>query len=65
VAAALSFFVVTAFRAAALRFFVRAAFMPADLDFRVRAAFFAAKLRLVGMSIPLMTGVTWRRFYNA
>ena len=27
--------------------------MPADLSVRVRAAFFAAKLRFVGMGLPL------------
>ena len=77
-AAGRSFLVATAFRAGASRFLVfaaflpaafsfrvLAAFLPADLDFPVRAAFFAAALRFLGMGIPLLTGVTWRRSYNA
>jgi hypothetical protein len=33
---------------------MEAAFLPADLNFRVRPAFFAAKLRFVGMGLPLV-----------
>jgi hypothetical protein len=33
---------------------MEAAFFPANLNFRVRAAFFAAKLRFVGMGLPLV-----------
>src|SRR5713101_5170715 len=77
-AAARGFLVAAAFQAAALRFLVFAAFVPAAFSFRVlaafspttlnsrvRADFFAAELRFVGMGIPFVTGVIWRRSYNA
>ena len=57
-------FVATAFPAKALRFLF-AAFLSADFNFRVRIAFFFAALRFVGMRIPLVKGVIWRRSYNA
>jgi hypothetical protein len=63
-AAVRGFFVVTGFLATALLFFF-AAFLPADFNFRVRIAFFVVALCFLGMGIPLVTGVTWHRSYNA
>ena len=54
----------TGFLATALLFFF-AAFLPADFNFRVRIACFFAALRFLGMGIPLVTGSTWCRSYDA
>jgi len=64
VTAVCGFFVATGFLATALRFFF-ASFLPADFNFRVRMAFFVVALRFVDMDIPLVTGITWHRSYNA
>ena len=64
-AAALRFLVFAVFVPAAFSLWVLAAFLPTTLNFRVRTAFFFAALRFVGMGIPLVTGVIWRRSYNA
>jgi hypothetical protein len=64
-AGAFRFLVFAAFLPVAFSFRVLAAFLPATLNLRVRAIFFAAKLRFVGMGIPLVTRVIWRRSYNA
>jgi hypothetical protein len=64
-AGTLRFFVFAAFLPAAFSFPVLAAFLSADFNSRVRIAFFFAALRFVGMGIPLVKGVIWRRSYNA
>jgi hypothetical protein len=50
---------------AAFSFRVLAAFLPVDFNLRGLAGFFAFELRFVGMGIPLVNGVRWRRSYNA
>lgn len=58
------FFGATRFLAMALRFFFND-FLAADFNSRVRIVFFVAALRFLGMGIPFVTGVIWRRPYNA